>query len=346
MIVVFGAGGFIGTYLVDRLIEAGHDVLACDIAEISEAYFESRGIPCRHIDITQKSDFSRLPADGIQAVVHLACVQPANVSERQYDPVDFVRVNVIGTLNVLDFCRRNQVPKIVYTCSHRNTQGMWAEKLGAPIKESNGRAIKFTGEYSMFSISESAATDCVEHYSQTYGIEGIVLRLPPVYGYGPHTEIFKDGRPLKTGFQVFIERAEQGAPVTLWGDPANGRDIVYVKDVVSAIELALGKRGCGGLYNIASGRRLSLEEQAESIIRVFSPPGHPSEILHQPDVPNHIESYSYDIDKARRVFGWEPKFSFDEMLIDYRKEMESGRFAFLVEKRRSQLQGASRVEAQ
>jgi len=340
MIVLFGAAGFIGTYLTDQLTRDGHRVIASDVSELGEAYYRKQGIPFHRVDITRRGDFEGLPTEGIDAVVHLACVQPANVSERKYDPADYVRVNVLGTLNILEFCRLNKIPKVIYTCSHRNTQGMWKEKSGRPILETDGRAIKFTGDYAMFSISESAAADCVEHYSQTYGIEGVVLRLPPVYGYGPHTEIFKDGKPMKTGFQVFIENAEQGRPLELWGDYDAARDIVYVKDVTSAIGLALKKSGISGLFNISSGRGLSLKEQAESIIRVFSSPSSPSEIRYQPDKPNLIETYVYDIGKARRELGWQPEYSFEEMLIDYRKEMESERFAFLVEKRRMLMQGA------
>jgi UDP-glucose 4-epimerase len=343
MILIFGAGGFIGTYLTDQLLSDGHQVVAIDVSDIGEAYYARQGIPFQRVDITRRADFDRLPTKDIQAVVHLACVQPANVSEQTYDPADYIRVNVLGTLNILEFCRMNNVPKIVYTCSHRNTQGMWEQKAGAPIRESDGRSIKFTGDYAMFSISESAASDCVEHYAKTHGIEGVVFRLPPVYGYGPHTEIFKDGKPLKTGFQVFIESAERGLPIELWGDPANGRDIVYVKDVVSAFQLALKTRGIDGLYNISSGRRLSLAEQAACIIRVFSPPDRPSEIRYRPEKPNLIESYFYDIDKATRTMGWQPKYTFEEMLIDYRREMDSGRFDYLVEKRRMQMQGAATV---
>jgi len=339
MIVVFGAGGFIGTYVTDQLVGEGYEVVATDISEIGGAYYQRRGIPYYRVDIAQRSDFKALPTKDIEAVVHLACVQPANVSEARYDPADFVRVNVLGTINVLEFCRVNRVPKIIYTCSHRNTQGMWAEKAGAPIRESDGRSIKFTGDYAMFSISESAAADVVEHYAQTYGIDGIVFRLPPVYGYGPHTEIFKDGKPLKTGFQIFIESAEQGSPIELWGDYENGRDIVYVKDVASAIVLAVKTPAIRGLFNISSGRRLSLKEQAEAIIRVFSAAGKKSEIRFSPEKQNLIECYVYDISKARKAFGWQPKYSFEDMLVDYRKEMDSGRFAFLVEKRRILMQG-------
>lgn len=161
-----------------------------------------------------------------------------------------------------------------------------------------------------------------------------MFRLPPVYGYGPHTEIFKDGKPIKTGFQIFIENAEQARPLELWGNIENGRDIVYVKDVVAAIDLALKKPGIGGLYNVSSGRRLTLREQAEAVLRVFSPAGKRSELRYQPEKANLIENYVYDIGKAERVIGWRPKYSFDDMLLDYRREMESGRFSFLVEKRR------------
>lgn len=345
MIVVFGAGGFIGTYATDQLIREGFEVIACDISEIGGAYYQQRGIPYHRVDITQRSDFSILPTKDIQAVVDLACIQPANVSEAKYDPADYIRVNVLGTINILEFCRANQVPKIIYTSSHRNTQGMWAEKAGKPIRESDGRSIKFTGDYAMFSISESAAADVVEHYAQTYGIDGIVFRLPPVYGYGPHTEIFKDGKPLKTGFQVFIENAEQGRPLELWGDYENGRDIVYVKDVASAIVLALKTPGIRGLFNISSGRRLSLKEQAEATIRVFSPPGKKPEIRYRPEKQNLIESYVYAIAKARETFGWQPEYSFEDMLIDYVKETKSGRFAYLVEKRKMMMQESSKASS-
>jgi UDP-glucose 4-epimerase len=310
-------------------------VLASDISELAEEYYGDRGVSYATVDITRKDQFDNLPRENIEAVVHVACIQPASVSEREYSPIEYAMVNIIGTLNILEFCRQNNVPKIVYTCSHRNTQGLWANKAGEPIAESDGRSILFSGDYTMFSISESAASDCVELYTQRYGMEGIVLRLPPVYGFGPHLEIFKDGRPIKTGFLALIEQAEQGRPLVLWGDTSIARDIVYVKDVVAAIVLALRRSGISGLFNISSGKRLSLQDQAECVIRVFSPPGAHSEVRYQPETPHYLDSFVYDITKARDVLGWQPKYTFEEMLRDYREERDSGRFAFLIEKRKA-----------
>lgn len=337
MVIVFGAAGFIGTYLIDQLIKEKCDVIAAGRSELGASYYKKLGIPFYHIDIADKMSLEKLPLQGVDAVINLASVQPANVSESRYDPANYINVNVIGTLNLLDFCVKNNIKKYIYTCSHRNTQGLWKEKEGIAIREKDGRSITYTGDYAMFSISESAASDCVEHYNQAFGLQGIVFRLPPVYGYGPHTEIFKDGKPLKTGFQIFIDNAVQGKPLEVWGDCNKGRDIIYVKDVVLAFVLALKKENISGLYNITSGRQITLKEEAECIAREFCPQGLLSEIIYKPDKPNNIESYFYDITKAKQDFGWAPEYSFSSMLADYRKELESGRFDYLIEKRRNML---------
>lgn len=339
MVVVFGAAGFIGTYLIDQLIKEHYSVIAVDISDFGAAYYESLGIPYYNVDITNRRGFEKLPAESVEAVINLACVQPANVSEEKYDPADFMRVNVIGTLNLLDFCVKNNVKKYFYTSSHRNTQGLWKEKEGTAIKESDGRSVKYTGDYAIYSISESAAADCIEHYNQAFGMQGIIFRLPPVYGYGPHTEIYKDGKPLKTGFQIFIDNAVQGKPLEVWGDSKKGRDIIYVKDVVSAFILALKKNLVSGLYNISSGRMTTLKEEAECIAQEFWPQGSTPEFTYFPEKSNNIESYYYDISKAEQDLGWKPQYTFAKMISDYRKELKAERFKYLVEKRKTLMSG-------
>jgi len=335
MVLVFGAAGFIGTYLIDELLKNNYKVMASDISDIGEGYYKELGIPFIKLDITDKSGFDKLSGMKFDAVINLACVQPANVSLKKFNPVDYIRVNTIGTLNVLDFCKRENVGKFIYVCSHRNTQAMWYK--GQPIKEEDGRAIKYTGEYSMFSISESAAQDCVEFYSNEYGVKSLIFRLPPVYGYGPHTEIFLGGKPIKTGFQIFIDNATACKPLEIWGDSDKGRDIVYVKDVTSAFIKALKSDNAAGLYNITSGRMFTLREQAEIIAEIFWGNNSKPDIIERPEIPNTIDSYVYDISKAKKDFGWFPQYDFKSMLIDYQKEKESNRFSYLLDKRRMML---------
>lgn len=332
MIVIFGAAGFIGTYLIDRLIKEGLNILASDVNDTGKEYYKEKSISYVSLDITQKECFKHLPADGVEAVIHLAAVQPANVSEASNDPAKYIEVNVLGTLNILEYCRQTKVDKIIYASSHRNTQGLW--KYGKPVREEDGRAIKYDGEYAMFSISESAAQDCVEHYRQKYGMKGFIFRLPPVYGYGPHTEIFWHGKPIKTGFQIFVENATAGKPIEVWGNCDRGRDIVYINDVTEAFVQALKSRDAHGLYNITSGRAITLREEVEAIVKVFSREDKKSVITYKPEKPNSIEPFIYDNSKAKKEFGWTPRFTLEEMLVDYKREMESGQFSFLVEKRK------------
>jgi UDP-glucose 4-epimerase len=331
IVIVFGSEGFIGTYLVDELVSEGFNAQAAGLDDLGQAYYGQRKIPFAHVDITKEEDFGELPTANVGSVVNLACLQPVNVKEGEYDASDYLKVNVLGTLNILEFCRRNGIRKIIQAVSYRSVQRLYGAKV---ITEDDTKAIRYTGEYAMYSISESAAVDCVQHYSEQYGIQGIVFRLPPVFGYGPHTEGFKEGKPHETGFKVFVERARRGEPIELWGDCEKARDIIYVKDVVSAIILALKSKNAVGLYNLGSGKLLSLREEAEEITHAFSPVERPSEIVYRPRKPNSVEPLVCDISKAKRDLGWSPKYSFREMLEDYNKEMQSARFSFLVEKRR------------
>lgn len=335
-IIVFGASGFIGTYLVDELLSQGYEVTASDISDVGREYYTNQNVRYINVDITKKSDFERLENRKYDVVVHLAACQPANVGENEYDARDYINVNVIGTLNILEFCRQSQSGKIIYASSHRNTQGLWATNKA--IREDDGRGIKYSGEYAMFSIAESAAQDCVHHYQAQYGLTGIIFRLPPVYGYGPHTEIFKDGKPMKTGFQIFIERAVACQPLEVWGDGDVGRDIIYVKDVVSAFIKAIDNPKTSGLFNIASGKYLTLREQADTIAELFWGSSSAPQIVERPEKSNGMDAFLYDISKAKRELGWSPKYSFKDMLIDYKKESESKRYEYLVDKRKRMLE--------
>jgi UDP-glucose 4-epimerase len=334
-VLVFGAGGFIGTYLTDELLKQGYAVTASDLGSIGETYYREAGVPYVPIDITRKEAFDQLRNARFDSVIHLAALQPANFTSR-HEPRDYIHINVVGTVNILEFCRTRQVKTIIYASSHRNTSGLWAQ--GRPITEADGRSLHYAGEYSMFSISETAAQDCVEHYRAQYGLRGIVFRLPPVYGFGPHLEIFRSGKPVKTGFQTFIENARACQPLEVWGDTSVGRDIIYVKDVVAACLRAIERENAAGLYNITSGYRLTLKEEAETIARVFWGDAGPPVIVLRPEKPHAMDSFVYDNSKAKRELGWSPQYDFEGMLRDYKQQLETMKFSHLVEKRKAMIQ--------
>ncbi len=295
-------------------------------------YYRRMGIPSSRLDITRPEDFDALPEHDFDAVVHPAGLVPSNVRKEDYDPRDYFISNTIGTLNVLEYCRRKDIKTILYTHSHSDVEGHWDSDI--PIPSDAPRKYSLTGDHAMYIVSKNAAVDCIDHYELTYGMRGVIFRLPPVYGYGPHTTIFKDGRKLRTGFEIFMEKASQGQDLEVWGDPKRGRDIVSVKDVAEAMYLALHNENARGVYNIGSGRALTLEEEANSMIAVFGDPER-SKVVHVPEKKNSLRPFVYDISKAKQDFGWEPKRNFVDILKEYQEEERSARFDFLVRKKGS-----------
>jgi len=330
MILVTGAYGFIGVYLVDELLRQGHQVLATGHRDAAARYFEQRATRYVNLDIACEEDYQKLPQQGIDAAIHLAGLLPANVEA--CPPQDYVRINVLGTLNLLEYCRKHEVRKVLSTTTYADILNAWS--VDPPTPSESPRDFRLTGDHAMYAISKNAATDSILHYDAEFGVQGSIFRLPPVYGYGPHLTIFVDGKPHKSGFQIFMEKAEAGQPIEIWGEPSAVRDVVYVKDVVQAFVKALQSDAAHGVYNIASGIGITLQQQAQAMVDVRSPRGRRSEIILRSDKATTMKPYVLDIRRAQRDFGYQPQYSFREMIEDYGKEELAGTYTEFIRSRK------------
>lgn len=330
MIAVIGATGFIGMYVVEDLVQHGESVVATGRNEALAPMLKTMGASFVRVDITKPEDFDALPAKDITGVILLAGLLPANALadlDEHENAADYIRVNCLGTINVLEWCRKNGIRKIISSCSYGDTSGSWGK--GYAITEEEPRSFSFTGDHAMYVISKNAANDTIEYYTQQHGLQGAVFRFPPVYGVGPHGTILVNGKPYKSGIQTFIERAQASEDIELWGDPHITRDIIYVKDVARAYRLALASDRTHGLYNMTSGVSLDLEDQARAVIEVFGK-GKGSKIVYRPDKPNNTPSFLYSMEKAKRDFGFVPEYTdYVMMMRDYKEELESGHWAEL-----------------
>lgn len=330
MIVVIGATSFIGMYTVEELVRHGKDVVATGRNRRLQPMLEKMGARFQTLDITNPDEFDALPTDGVEGVILLAALLPANATadlKEEENARDYFEINTIGTVNALEYCRKNGIKKIISTTTYGDVSGAW--RAGYAITEDEPRNFKFTGDHAVYTISKNAANDVIEYYSQQHGLQGAVFRFPPVYGVGPHGTILVDGKPYKSGIQTFIERAEAGEDIEIWGDPHISRDIIYVKDVARAFRMALDSDLTHGLYNMTNGVPLDLEEQAEAVIKVFGP-DRGSKIVYRPEKPNNTPSYLFSMEKAKRDFGFVPQYTdYVSMMMDYKNELESGRWSDL-----------------
>lgn len=331
MVIVIGGTGFIGMYTVEALLNAGKTVLATGRNKTLGHKLEEMGAEWMQLDITDPDDFEKLPKTGVEGVILLAGLLPANTTadlKDEENAADYFKVNVLGTINVLEYCRKNGIRKVIGNCSYSNVSGAWGK--GYRITEEEPRSFSFKGDHAVYVISRNASDDVMEYYNQQHGMQCAWFRFPPVYGVGPHGTIYKDGKPYKSGIATFIDKARAGEDIELWGNPHIKRDIIYVKDVADAYVKALDSDKTYGLYNMTSDTQLDLEDQAKAVIEVFGGEKK-SRIVYRPDKPNYTPSFWYSMDKAKRDFGFEPKYTnYVDMMKDYKKEEESGRWDLLV----------------
>lgn len=337
MVIVIGATGFIGLYTVEKLIQAGYEVLATGRNEVAGQILCDMGATYLHFDMTDKADLKKLPTEHVDGVILLAGLLPANSTvdiEKDENADEYIEVNVLGTIRILEHCRKNGIKKLISTSSYADVRQAW--KRDYAIGEQEPRCFTYTGDHAVYVISKNAAADIAEYYNQQHGMQCATFRLPPVYGYGPHSEIYVNGKYYKTGIQTFIECAEQGKDIEIWGDPHISRDIVYVKDVADAFVKALKSDKTYGLYNMTSGKCVELEEQVRVTIDVFGGEKKAS-IVYRPEKQNNTPSFLFSIEKARRDFGYDPQYtSYRAMMVDYKAERDSGRWTRLVQSRKKQ----------
>ncbi|WP_343248574.1 NAD(P)-dependent oxidoreductase [Diplocloster hominis] len=335
MVIVIGATGFIGMYTVEAFLKAGKRVVATGRnMELGRKLIEM-GADFIELDITRPTDFEKLPKTNIEGVILLAGLLPANAKadlENTENAADYFNINVLGAINVLEFCRKNGIKKVIGNCSYSDVSGSWGK--GYPITEEEPRSFKFTGDHAVYVISKNACNDVMEYYNQQHEMQCAWFRFPPVYGVGPHGTIYVNGKVYKSGIATFIDNAIHGKNIELWGDPHIKRDIIYVKDVADAYVLALEGSKTYGLYNMTGGTQIDLEEQAKTVIELFGDI-EKSSIIYRPEMSNNTPSFLYSMEKAKLDFGFVPKYKkFYDMMLDYKKELDSGRWNVLVEARR------------
>lgn len=323
-VMVFGATGTLGTYFVDHLAERGYDVWAIGNRNVNEQYYKKRNIKCASIDITKKSDFKKLPSSGIDSVVLISGAMPSRMEG--YKPQKYIDVNITGTLNVLEYCVKTNISSYLFTQSHSDVAGYW--NTGEIIKPDAPRKLNLKGDHAVYIISKNAGVDLAEHYHQEYGLRTFIFRLPTIYNYRPIVDMYVNGKNVPIGYRYFIQKALNSETIEIWGDPVSKKDIVYVKDFNQMLRLALESALKKGFYNVASGTATTLEEQIKGVVEVFSPKDNLSKIVYKPEKRSQ-NSYLYDIENAKIELGYKPKYSYLEMLIDMKKEMDSDRFVHL-----------------
>lgn len=290
--LVTGGGGFIGSHLVDRLIAEGRRVRVLDSFVVGrranlEQHRDNPRLEVLECDVADKAAVDRA-CEGVERIFHLAA--RADVVPSIQEPEAYFRANVDGTFAVLEGARRHGVRRVVYVAS--------SSCYGIPDVYPTPETQPADPRYP-YALTKYLGEQLAMHWAKVYGLPVVSLRFFNVYGPRARTS-----GTYGAVFGVFLAQLLAGRDLTIVGDGEQTRDFTFISDVVDALVTVAESDRTGEIYNVGSGRPVSVNE----LVRLLGAP----RTVHIPKRPGEPDCTFADMSKIRRDLGWAPKVSIAE----------------------------------
>jgi UDP-glucose 4-epimerase len=301
--LITGGAGFIGSHLVDALLEQDCDVIVLDNFSTGRPQnldHVKEKIQIIECDLSQPGKWQKL-FDDVDYVFHLAAL--ADIVPSIENPDNYYQANVNGTFNVLEACRKHGVKKIVYSAS--------SSCYGIPDEYPTKETAEIRPQYP-YALTKNLGEQLIMHWCQLYEISAVSLRFFNVYGPRSRTS-----GTYGAVFGVFLAQKLAEKPYTVVGDGKQTRDFTFVSDIVAAIFAAAESDVSGEIINIGSDNTYSVNQLVELL---------GGDVVHIPKRPGEPDCTWADISKAKQLLNWEPKVSLEEGVgilldnIDYWRE--------------------------
>jgi UDP-glucuronate decarboxylase len=287
-ILVTGGAGFLGSHLIDRLLDQGHEVICVD------NLFSSTKRNIDHLHANPRFEFLRHDVCfplyvEVDEIYNLAC--PASPVHYQHDPIQTLKTSVHGAINILGLAKRLKCRIL-----QASTSEVYGDPSVHPQPEEYWGNVNPIGPRSCYDEGKRAAETLFFDYHRQHGLEIKVARIFNTYGPRMHRQ---DGRVVSN----FIVQALLDQPITIYGDGSQTRSFCYVDDLIEGfIRLMASPREVTGPINIGNTSEFSILELASLVIEVT---GSRSEIVRMPLPGDDPRQRQPDIAKARAVLGWE-----------------------------------------
>jgi UDP-glucose 4-epimerase len=296
-ILITGGAGFVGRHLAEFLLSKNHMITILDQFSNSTKneilYLLKKGVTLIEGDITESKSLEQIKE--FDSVVHLAA--QINVDASILDPDYTMKVNVVGTENLLKICIKNKIKNFVFASS----AAVYGEPKSLPLSEYSA-----TDSISPYGKSKILMENLVKDYSKFFNINCISLRFFNIYGIGQSEE-------YAGVISKFLKNIDDSQNLTIFGNGTQTRDFISVDDITMAIEHAIinlnGKTG--DCYNIGSGDNISIKELAELMIKIS---GKNIGIEYGPKKVGDIQHSSTSINLAKNQINFSPKISLKDGL--------------------------------
>ena len=305
-VLVTGGAGFVGSFLCDRLIDEGHEVIAID------NFFT--GSKENLSQLSDETNFELIRHDIVKPILlevdwifNLAC--PASPIHYQYNPVKTVKTNVMGTLNMLGLAKRLKARIL-----QASTSEVYGDPQVHPQPESYFGNVNPIGLRSCYDEGKRVAETLMMDYHRQSQVDVKIVRIFNTYGPRMHPE---DGRVVSN----FIVAALKGEPITIHGDGLQSRSFCYVTELVDAMYRMMNTENFTGPVNTGNPGEFTMIELAETVLKMTNSSSKLVKLEARPDDPGRRRP---DITLAKEKLGWEPEIKLKEGLkptIEYFDEL-------------------------
>jgi len=305
-ILVTGGAGFIGSHMVDKLIETDAEVTVLDNLDTGKMeniaqHEKNSNFNFVKGDIRNLQLVKQLVKD-TDAVINLAAI--ASVQRSIENPLLVNDVNVIGTLNLLKASVEGNVKRFIQASS----AAVYGDAQALPVREDFNPM-----PLSPYAVSKLATDNYALVFNHVYGLETVCLRFFNVYG--PR----QANNPYSGVITIFANEILAHRPPRIFGDGEQTRDFVFVEDVISATMLALTeKNAVGEIFNVASGKATSLNKIVQILQKIM---GENLKPVHDKPREGDIRHSYASTEKARTILGYDPMFSLEEGLRELVRHM-------------------------